>query len=326
MKKQSSRARAQSTPPVRHQLDHELPTVIHNPEEDMTALGRWAHHAMLEPRRYLAWPMAVIGGVILLMILLRWTTGGSATEAEVWKKLETAKTPAERIDIARADAKSPAATWAKLQAATEFYNQALADMPNNRDVALPTSKKALDLFDEVVKESPHDSPQARVAALGKARVLEMRNELPRAIEQYQLVAKDWPDTPEAVEAGRFAEVLKDPRAAEFYKELYAYSPTKVTLPPFGTETLPPPGGAPAAGTPKASAANPTTPAIPPSDQPPLLSPDLGAIPGVREVIEPKAGASAKPAPAKAGTPVDKTKSPELPADVFSPTSGESKPK
>jgi hypothetical protein len=323
MKKQSSRARAQSTPPVRHQLDHELPTVIHNPEENMTALGRWAHHAMLEPRRYLAWPTAIIGGVILLMILLRWATGGSATEAELWKKLETATTPAQRVDIARTDAKSPAATWAKLQAATEFYNLALADMPHNRDVALPTSKKALDLFDEVIKESPHDSPQARVAALGKARVLEMRNELPRAIEQYQLVAKEWPDTPEAREAARFAEALKDPRAAEFYKELYAYAPTKVTIPPLGTETF---EHNLAPGTPKASAPTPATTANPPSDQSPVLSPDLGAIPGVREVIEPRAGASAKPAPAKAGTPVDKTKSPELPDEVFSPKSGESKPK
>jgi hypothetical protein len=358
MKKQSSRARAQqSTPPVRHQLDHVVPTVIHNPEEDMTALGRWARHAMQEPRRYMGWPVAIIGGVILLAIASRLLSGRSTADAEMWKKLDAAKTPAERSDIAKTNPKSPAATWAMLQAATEYFGQALADMPNNRDVAVSTAKKALELFEEVGRDAPHDSPQARMAALGKARVLEMRNDLPQAIEQYQVVAKEWPGTPEAEEATQYAEALKDPQAASFYKELYAYSPTKVTLPPLGTETFPPPGG----GLPPVSSmipgANVGSPASPPSDQPPTLSPGLGAIPGIREVIEPRAGAPAGTAQPKAGMPEAKPQPPtakpaaptakpaaptanpaaptanpaaaekkDLPGDVFTPKAGESKPK
>lgn len=316
MKKQSSRARAQSTPPVRHQFDHEVPTVIHNPEEDMTALGRWAHHAMLEPGRYLGWPLAIVGVAILVVVGSRLAGGGSSTGAEIWRKLEAAKTPAERVDIAKADPKSPAATWAMLQAATEYFNQALADLPNNRDVAVSTSKKALDLFEEVGRDAPKDSPQARVAALGKARVLEMRNDLPAAIKQYETVAQQWPETPEAEEARHYAEALKDPQAAAFYKELYAYSPTKVTLPPEGTATFTPPG-------PGGLTAPATSPAAP-SSQPPTLSPDLGAIPGLREVVEPRTPASAPPAQPKAPA-ADEAKK-ELPADVFTPKAGESKPK
>lgn len=320
MKKQSARARAQQTsvPPVRHQLEHEVPTVIHHPEEDMTALARWAHHAMLEPRRYLTGPLALIGGLLLVVLALRLLGGRSTTEAELWKKLETAKSPAERLEIARTDPSSPAATWAKLQAGTEFYNQALADIPNNRDVALPTSKKALDLFDEVAREAPHDSPQARVAALGKARVLEMRNELDKAIEQYKVVARDWPDTPEGKEAAQLAEDLKDPQAIQFYKELYAYAPTKVTLPPGGQVTLPLPGD-PGKAAPKSEATGPAT-----APEQPVLSPDISAIPGVREVIEPKAGKAAAPATKPEGAA--KAKEKELPADVFAPKAGESKPK
>src|SRR3954453_6714428 len=111
MKKQSSRARAQSTPPVRHQLDHVVPTVIHNPEEDMTALGRWAHHAIQEPRRYAGWPVAIIGGVLLIAVVWKLTTGVAPNDSEAWSKLDTAKTPADRVDIARAHPKSPVATW-----------------------------------------------------------------------------------------------------------------------------------------------------------------------------------------------------------------------
>ena len=89
----------------------------------------------------------------------------------------------------------------------------------------------------MARDAPKDSPQARAAALGKARTLEARNEIAKAIDQYQLVEKTWPGTPEATQAKRLAEELKKPEAAAFYKELYAYSPTKVTLPPLGTQNL-----------------------------------------------------------------------------------------
>ena len=77
--------------------------------------------------------------------------------------------------------------------------------------------------------------------IGKARCLEARNELAKAIEQYELVVKNWPDSPEAEQAKKLAEALKKPEAAAFYKELYAYNPPKVTLPPLGNERLNFPG-------------------------------------------------------------------------------------
>jgi hypothetical protein len=243
MKKQSRRARSSSLPPVRHQLEHAVPTVIHDPEQEMTALGRLTTHAIKEPKRYLTWPVTIIACVFLGVLVWKAATSGRSNSSEVWSKLETAKTAEDRVTLAKENPKSPAATWALLQAATEYYNLALSDLPNNRDVALPTSKKALDLFEKILQEAPHDSPQARAAAMGKARVLEMRSRAPedlaKAIEQYERVATDWPGTPEADDAKHFAEALKDPQAAPFYKDLYAYAPTKVTLPAFGTETLPP---------------------------------------------------------------------------------------
>ena len=300
MKKQSSRAKAQSTPPVRHQLEHAVPTVIHNPEENMTALGRWANHAMKEPSRYMGWPLAIIGVVLVLAIVPRLVTGGSSGEADVWKKLEAAKTPVERVDLAKANPKSAASTWGRLQAATEFFSQALGELPKERDAAVTALKKAQELFDEVLRDAPHDSPQARVAALGKGRVLEMRGDLPKAIEQYELVAKDkdWSQTAEGAEARQFAEALKDPQAVAFYKELYAFEPAKLTLPPGGTETILPPGlGSPLTLPPGAGSTESPLPG-----QAPMLSPGIGAIPGLREVIEPKSAAPAKTTPPKATAP------------------------
>ncbi|MGP0064652.1 MAG: hypothetical protein ACLQGP_13775 [Isosphaeraceae bacterium] len=245
MKKQSRRARSSSLPTVRHQLEHVVPTVIHNPEEEMTALGRLTTHAIKEPKRYLTWPLTIIACVFVGVMAWKLATSGRSRGSEVWTKLETAKTAEDRVNLAKEKPDSPAATWALLQAAKDYYELAVNDLPNNRDVALPTSKKALDLFEQIVQEAPHNSPQARAAALGKARVLEMRSRTPedlaKALEQYQLVMNDpaWQGTPEAEDAKRLEEALKDPQAAAFYKDLYAFSPTKMTLPPFGTESLPP---------------------------------------------------------------------------------------
>jgi hypothetical protein len=312
MKKPPPRSRVRASYPARHQLDHVVPTVIHDPEEKMTALGRWTHHALKEPRKYFGWPAALIAGVFVAVAVWKLAIGGSSTTSEVWTKLEMAKSPTERLDLAKNYPDSPAATWALLQAATEFYNQALDDLPHNRDVALPTAKKALDAFTQVEREAPPGSPQARAAAFGKARTLELRNKLPEAIEQYQRVVKDWPGTPEAEEAKRLAEVLQDPQAAAFYKELYAYSPTKVTLPPYGSENLPlPPLGSSPLTAPGAPASGLETNLSPFPELTPLSVREVKVEPA-KAVPTPATTPPAPTAPSKPAAP-----SPELPGDVFS---------
>ena len=124
------------------------------------------------PREILGAIAAIIAGLLGLVILSNVVWTGSSANAEVWAKMESVKSPADRVQLAEDFPGSSAATWARLQAATEYYNQGFADLPNNRDVALPNLQKAVANFDEVVKEAPKDSPQARAAALGKARALE----------------------------------------------------------------------------------------------------------------------------------------------------------
>jgi hypothetical protein len=304
MKKPSARARARSSSAARHQFDHVVPTVIHHPEEKMTVLGRWTHHLLQNPRSALGWVGAIAAGVFLLVVVWKLGTGGHSTTSEVWSKLEMAKSPSDRVDLAKEHPDSPAAIWALLQAATEYYGQAAADLPNNRDVALPTSKKALELFEQVEREAARDSVPARAAAIGKARTLEIRGDLSKAIEQYEVVAKNWPGTPEANQAQQFAQALKDPGAAAFYKELYTYSPTKVTLPPFGSENLP---LFPGTDVTPGKTAGPTT-ALPPVER-------SSALPEVFPRTIREVPAARKPEPATA-RPVETPK--DLPDDVFAP--------
>ena len=217
-------------PPVQHQFEHEVPTVIHDPEADMTALGRWFHHAYQDPAKFWGWCALIVIGLLGGVTLSSYLSSTKSASSDLWSRLDEVKKPAEKVELVKEFPNSPAATWAILQAATEFYKEGIDDLPANRDAALPTLKKALDLFEQVSKEAPKDSPQARYAVLGKARTLEARNELPKAIEQYNQVTKDWPGTPEAKQAESLAKRLQSPAAVEFYKDLYAYTPPKATLP------------------------------------------------------------------------------------------------
>jgi hypothetical protein len=226
-------------PRARHQLDHVVPTVMHHPEEEMPVLARWVKHAMENPTRFWGTIGTAVLALLGISILGSMMSGRRAASDQAWTKLETVKTAAERVEIAKDFPDSPAGRWALLQAATEYYNQGFADLPANRDVALPTLKKSLDLFSKVAASAPADSAQARAATLGAARTLEARNELDKAIKQYEEIAskKAWAGTEEARTAERLATLLKRPEAAAFYNELYTYKRVETTLPPGGIGNL-----------------------------------------------------------------------------------------
>lgn len=243
MKKQSMRSRASATTPipVRHQLDHQVPTVIHHPEEKMTALARLTHRIIKDPGRYTTWALGILACVLVLVVVSNWTSSARTKSSEVWTKLDTATKPEDLTETAKAYPGTEASEWALLRAANEYYNTAMNDLPNNREVAVSNLKRALELYERVAGVAPKDTFRARAAYFGKARCLEARNELKNAIEQYELLINTWPDSPEAEQAKELAAALKKPDAASFYKELYAYSPPKVTLPAMGTERLDFPG-------------------------------------------------------------------------------------
>lgn len=285
-------------------------------------LARWFHRALKNPTRFWGTVAALAGGILAIVFLFNVVSLGNSANSEVWTKLETAKSPSDRVIIAEDNPQSPAAPWARLHAAIGFYNQGFVDLPNNRDVVLPTLKKALDNFDAVTKTAPADSPQARLAALGKARTLEARNELSKAIEQYEYIAKTWPGSAEGAEAKGLAEALKKPEATAFYKELYAYAPSKATLPPLGTQNFDMPivPAPPSLGNQPADATLPGMPPTIPLLPPPPPTP-ISASPKIEEKAKPEAAETPeKPASTPGDAkPAQGSTLPESPFDNGAPT-------
>jgi len=293
--------------PSRHQLDHVVPTVIHDPEEKMPALARWLRHTMANPVRFWSLVAALVIAVTGLAIASNGRSLGRSGSNAAWLRIEAAKTPSERVEIAHEYPKTQAEQWALLQAATLFYNQGFVDLPANKDAAIPALKKALGLFDEVAREAPQDSPQARAAALGGARTLEALNLLDKAIEQYNKVASTWTGSTEAADAQRLAEALRRPENIEFYRELYAYKPVEATLPPMGQGGMTlPPGHSPAID---ALLREPFT--LPP---PP---PAKAETPGSKTEVDPLLLPPPPPAPKNEQPKAEPPKG-DLPSDPFAP--------
>jgi hypothetical protein len=311
-----------------HQLEHEEPVVIHHPEEDMTILARWLKRGMDQGSRF--WLLA--GGFAVALVVVGTfvaglSAGDSATQ-KAWGDLIPAKTAEDRLKIAGAHPGTPLADWARLQAAYEEYDSGLMALTSaaQRDLALPRLKKALDIFQEVAKAAPRTSPQALDAALGVARTLEARNELPEAIKQYRLVADSWKGTPEAKQAEAYAVALEDPSSAAFYRELYASKPAGSGVPPVTLPGMPPEFDLRNLGTGKPSPLDAILkppadldappPAMPRNELPKLELPDLPkSAPAPAEPAK-KAEPAETPAPKPAAPPAEAKG--ELPKDPFAP--------
>jgi len=317
-----------------HQLEHATPTVIHHPEEDMTVLARWLQRGMEQGARF--W-LLLGGSVVALSVIAFISSGvvaGKSAGSEAWVELTQAKTVEERLKIADNHPETPVAVWARLLSAEEEYSNGIDDLtsPGKKELAGPRLKKALELFQQVVKEAPKDSSQSLCAMFGVARTLEARNELPEAIEQYRLVASKFPNAPEAKQALALAKALEEPVNATFYKELYAYkAPAATPASGLGSPgslfqgltpgSSPTPGSslksflpdltAPPAGL---DAPPPSTGPIPaPSTTPPAIEPPKTETPKAEPAkTEPAKTEPAKTEPAKTEAPKAETPKTEAP--------------
>ena len=206
-----------------------------------------------------------------------------------------------------------------MQAASEYYMNAFNDLPRNPEVALGGFKKVARPVRPGVSRGPERFVPGAGRALGVARSLEARNDLPKAIEKYDLIATNWPGTPEAEQAKQLAEALRDPAAASFYKQLYAYSPPKVTLPPQSTQELQFPATGITLPAEKTTLPAKPTPLI---DMPLELAPPTAAERKKLEESKSPAGAAAP----KADATKKATDKPALPVDVLAPDNKAAKKK
>lgn len=263
--------------PPKH-LTRNTPTVIHHPEEDDTLLKQWLDRGLAQGPKF--WLLATGLGVVLigLMLLAGSLTAGKAVTYSAWTDLMTAKNADDQFRIAESETETPVASWALLHAAEGRYREGFEDLPTNKEAALPLLNRAYEMFDQAYREAnPEFQDDLRqLAAIGMARTLEARNELDKAIKQYDEVARQWPDSAVGTQARTHAELLRKPESVEFYTKFYTFKPREVELPPGGSFPLDSGSSFPldALGLP------PNHPALNSPTAPAGVLPDLPELPGV----------------------------------------------
>jgi hypothetical protein len=360
--------------PPQHFHKDALPTVIRDPAADETLLAQWLRRGMEKGPGF--WVLAV-GAVIVLFgvfFVLNSLTSRPSPDATAWLEVmvpSTADAEAEGT-ISGADSKevkallkvassfpaSPAARWARYQAALRLYQEGIVDLPAKKDAARPVLKEALDTFQEVLDTAKADDPIRQFALMGLARCHEARGDLKEAREAYRKVAEEFAGQPVAKEARERAEALDRPEVVAFYDELYKGDFSKAvepappspfgtgspSFPSFGSSTLqmppdfdplapaPPTLGAPAPGGATAPPAEGTLPPLPPPSSTDESKPEAGgelpsepfATNGSDAAAEPQPEPGATP-PAEAApapTPADEAGAEgALPKDPSAPASG-----
>ncbi len=285
--------------------------LIHHPEENQTELERWVRRNIVAGGPKTWGPLAaLLAAVIIAPLVWRALSGEDTSGSEAWEKMFEAKTASEQAEVASDFPDSKAAPWALLQSAALNLNDGSERLPTSIDLAKPLLVKAQDQFEEALKRSPKSSLLARHAAFGLARTLEVRNELDKAIAQYETIVRDYPDTSEAVQSKKLANLLraelKKPADERFYNQLYAYKAPEVTLPPLGGSDRAP-GGVTAGSVLDGLLKNPPPLPTTPSNLPPVFEPETKDAPS-KEVP-----AKDTPAEKEKDQPEPKAEDPKSPA-------------
>jgi tetratricopeptide (TPR) repeat protein len=291
----------QTSPHVPHVVSHRVPSFY---ERNVVAL-QWA----------------IIGVAFIAACGIYWWRSTAAVEAHALGLFANAQSPEDFANIASEYGSTRAASWAKLREANGYLESGLRDGFSNREKADTDLEKARELLDSLRKVSgPKELKEQVLFAYARCLEITSDGKVDAAIEAYEALLKQYPETAFKREAGERIHALQRPEAKDFYvfygkqhpkpaaaprpndekatgKKFGSENPFEAISPGFGSELKRPADG---------GADSSLLPA-PPSLFDKKVIPDEGiAVPDVPKLDAPekatgKEGEDAKPAEAKEAT-------------------------
>ncbi len=178
--------------------------------------------------------VAVVCGVMLVSaIVIWWVRQSTATSSAAWTKLENAEKTDDFTAIAEQYKNTPAGDWAKLRESESYFRTGSEELFTERELANSDLKRAREGFEQVLA-APGTSPLIRErAAWGLARCLESTSDgdTTQAIEAYQQLLKDFPDTIYKPFAEDRIAALKTGGTKEFYAWFSKQNPKPADIRP-----------------------------------------------------------------------------------------------
>ena len=307
----------------------------HHSQPEQTELAHWFTDLQrkIEPHTnkiVLGVILATIG-IVGYQVINR---SAAAKKSEAWSKYATCTSADAFKELADDNAGTEIEAWARLEAAREFIQTGVRLSMTNRkssDDNLNSGKEQL----EKLLNAPKTSDDVREQALSQLAVcleaLSDGNEKP-AIEAYEKLLSQFPDSHYAGWAKHRVEELKKPATAEFYTWFRKAQPAPPERPKpqdakpgevpniqLTPETKPAEGTAPAADAPKTEekpAETPTAPETPATPEAPATEKPAEAPAAEKPAETPAAPATEKPAEAPAAPASDTPAAPtaEKPAE------------
>lgn len=188
------------------------------------------------------WGLSVV--ILLAAAFVFWYKRTAGTQAAGWTKLDTASTAEDYANIADRYTGTRVGTWARLLQAEEHLQNGVEAAFTDREAALDDLEEARQGFKQVLKSRATPRAVRERALLGLARCRETlsdgsEEETKAAIETYQQLLNEFPETIYRDTAEQRIAELKSEETREFYAWFHQQNPSPEGRPE------PQDGGAPA---------------------------------------------------------------------------------
>lgn len=159
----------------------------------------------------------VIGVAFVLACGIYYWRTTAAVEAAAWNELSQSQSAEDFAQVAANFSGSKAASWAKLREANSYLEIGLRDAFENREKANTDLKKAKDILAGLSKTGgPREFRQQVLFAYARSLEMTSDGDLKPAIQAYESLLTEIPDTAFKQEAERRIAALGKPGAKEFY--------------------------------------------------------------------------------------------------------------
>lgn len=182
--------------------------------------------------------IVVCGVMVAAAAIIYWVRRSRDAEAVAWNDLLSSRSAEDFARVADDRRGSSAAQWARLQEGESRLNSTIQLMFTDREAAVSEAKKTREAFDTLVKQSGV-LPEVRERALyGLARIQETASSgsAEEAIQTYETLLKDYPNTVYKSFAEKSIATLKSGGAQEFYSWFAKQNPKPPVRPKGPADT------------------------------------------------------------------------------------------
>lgn len=163
--------------------------------------------------------VAVVCGILLIAAaVIWWSRQSGAVAATAWTMLENAQNVDDFGLIREKYQGTIAGRWARLRESELYLQSGMAQMFENRELALTDLKKSKEGFEQLVAHKPADPVIQERALWGLSQVLEATcdGDTTKAVESYQRLLNEIPETYFKAIAEQRVASLKTGGAKDFY--------------------------------------------------------------------------------------------------------------